>query len=237
MKMNSYLSSSSSSEVMESRLSRNFDELITERESVNVPINEYLSLYDVIREKLFIINAGDDIDLTQDEVSKYEEKYNTKQTKYIIKKLKEDITLVYLQKIENSVLIEENKRLYNSFCNHVLESIKSINGIKINPDKKDTELINLLHNRINSYYDELGFDKLLQSQYHINSEFEFLRKSIIELSGIVPSVCSVCMDRQVTWFINPCGHTICTECKSKTEKTNSCHYCRGPRLNFSKLFL
>ena len=133
----------------DNRLLRNFDTLITERQEFVFQEEEEpfikFNLYDTIQEKMFAITEGDDVDLTEENKKEYTEKYNILDTKNTIKQLKDNISKAYFKKIEHSVLIQERRRIYTSFCNNILESIKYIDQIVKNPTDEDNQLKILLY--------------------------------------------------------------------------------------------
>jgi len=59
------------------------------------------------------------------------------------------------------------------------------------------------------------------------------------LSGSVlpTTICQICFNNQVSFFIDPCGHTICTSCKENCETRPKCHYCRAVRKEYKKIFI
>ena len=59
------------------------------------------------------------------------------------------------------------------------------------------------------------------------------------ISGtIIPTItCQVCLENQIEYFVDPCGHTICKVCKVECEKLKNCHYCRTPRNGYKRLYL
>jgi len=221
------------------RLTRNFEELITERG--NLEIDEVQSkcrfenIFNNIKDKIFASSEGDDLDITESERKSIEEKYNLNQSKQTIKELKEKISELYIKKIEHSVMIEERRRLFKTFSKNIKASIESIEQME--PHDEDPELNRLLEKRINMYYHELGIEKMVECEYKLNSEFQVLRKTLIELSHVSLTQCMICLDRTVSWFIDPCGHTLCNECKEKTQEYKTCHYCRVKRTKFNKLYL
>ena len=220
------------------RMSRNWEQFITERGNMEIepPKNGCFDIvFDQIKEKIFVSAESDDVDMTEDEKKSYENKYDTVNSLNSINKLKESICDFYIKKTEHSILIEERRRTFTNFCNNIKESIKFISEYK---DTKDTELANLLNERIDWYYQQLGIEKLIEEEYRIKTEFVFLKKAIKQISNVSPpTVCSVCMEKQVSWYLDPCGHTICDDCKLKTSDIRNCHYCRSVRKKFNKLYL
>ena len=159
------------------------------------------------------------------------------ETQHIIKKFKQDATSVYSNKLKNELLLEENKRRFSNFTNLIEDSIKIISDITTVFRPEDTTLTTLLNERINWYYKELDIDNLIKKQSELNSEFESFKKIISEISEIVPTICSVCLDNEIGWFINPCGHTFCEKCKPDLDKNKKCHICSVKKTKCHKLFL
>jgi hypothetical protein len=157
----------------ERRFTRNFEELITERGDVTI--------FEKVKEKIFVSSHSDDVELFADDFLKFNQKYNTKEVDSSIKLLKENISNFYIKKLEHSVLIQERRRMFESFCNNIIESIKMIDEIaKECNTEEDTHLKTLLSDRIDSYYKQLDIDNLVNMEYCINSEFAFLKQSFIE---------------------------------------------------------
>ena len=42
------------------------------------------------------------------------------------------------------------------------------------------------------------------------------------------SACPICMEDDVSTYLDPCGHTFCDVCVNKCKNANSCPICRGP---------
>lgn len=42
------------------------------------------------------------------------------------------------------------------------------------------------------------------------------------------SACPICMEDDVSTYLDPCGHTFCSTCVNKCKNANSCPVCRGP---------
>ena len=222
----------------DTRVSRNFDELITERgENSFFSDKIYQSVFDKIQQKLFICSELDDVHLTEADEALYSFKYDISEKQESINTLKQDIAKMYIKKTEHEILIQERKKLFETFCTNIRASISSIQAISDNCEN-DTNLSNLLNERIEWYYNKLELDKLVDIDYQIKSEFYFLKKTIKELSGINSVVlCSICMENQIAWFIDPCGHTLCEGCKIKTNSAHNCHYCRTLRTKFNRLYI
>ena len=218
------------------RFNRNFEMIITERGEDCLENNPLIfsDIFEKIREKIFIL--GDcDFDLSDLDKSKYSDKYNISETNNIINILKKNIVLLYNKKIELEIEIEGRTKVYNDFLSNIKTLITDINSI-VHPDNE--QLNTLLGNRIEWYYEYLNLDKLISEQFDIVAEYSYLKSTINNFNTItISTICSICMERQVTWFIDPCGHTICDDCKNKSEQTANCHYCRNKKVKYNKLYL
>ena len=237
-----YLLESSSSNVNFTipRFDRTFEQLITERgdnfneNNFNFNDNTFNEIFEKIKEKIFIL--GDcDFELIESDRKKYSKKYETEDINVIINNLKKNIVLLYNKKIELEIEIEGRTKVYNDFLSNIKTLITDINSI-VHPDNE--QLNTLLGNRIEWYYEYLNLDKLISEQFDIVAEYSYLKSTINNFNTItISTICSICMERQVTWFIDPCGHTICDDCKNKSEQTANCHYCRHKKVKYNKLYL
>jgi hypothetical protein len=196
----------------------------------------YESIFNQIKEKIY--DPFDYTEIKPETRKQLESKYSMKSFKTNLDRLKHDITEIYLKKIETEIKLQEKQRLFDNFCNNIIKSIESINEISVeNETNKDVLLKDLLSDRIDWYHSELGINELIELDRANRVEFEFLRKSIIEISNLQPLVCVICMENQVLWFNDPCGHTLCGSCYTKTEQNKNCHYCRVEKNITRRLYL
>ena len=218
------------------RFNRNFEMMVTERgeECLENNTSTFSDIFEKIREKIFIL--GDcDFDLSDLDKSKYSDKYNITETNNIINILKKNIVLLYNKKIELEIEIENRTKVYNEFLMNIKTLLLNINSIQ-HPDSE--QLNTLLSNRIEWYYSYLNLDKLILEQFDIVAEYSYLKSTINNFNTItISTICSICMEKQVSWFIDPCGHTICDDCKNKSEQLANCHYCRNKKFKYNKLYL
>jgi hypothetical protein len=197
--------------------------------------NLYISIFEKIREKL---NVGvDDFGIPEDINKELSLKFQTDNANTVIAKLKRDTAEIYLLKTENEIKLQEQRRLFDDFCRNISCSISSINSITINETEKDTQLKELLNDRIDWYYTELGIDNLIKLQFQYKLEFNFLKQTIASFSVLQPTFCTICMENQVMWFNDPCGHTLCGSCKTRLETKKNCHYCRTEKNQTRRLYL
>ena len=143
--------------------------------------------------------------------------------------------MIYNRKIEIEIELENKTKYYNDFLKNVKTLISNINEI----NHEDDEQLNLLlTNRIEWYYNYLNLEQLIKEQFNIVAEFSYLKSTITNFNTInLSTICSICLEKQVTWFIDPCGHSLCDECKAKTEQAVNCHYCRNRKTKYNRLYL
>lgn len=222
--------------IFDNRITRNLQELISER---SIEQKVYLDVFNKIREKLFVMSESDDIELTESDVSEFTKKYNITQSQETINGLKQKTAELYLKKTEQEIIVQERRKLFETFCTNISKSLQSIDGItQGQATEKDKQLRDVLEERIDWYYSKLELDTLIDEEYRLKSEFHFVKTSLQELSSIHVSVlCSICMENQVSWYIDPCGHTLCETCKTRSHNKLTCHYCRAPRIKFNRLYL
>jgi hypothetical protein len=196
----------------------------------------YECIFNQIKDKLF--DPFEYTEIKPETRERLEAKYHVAKFQNTLDSLKNNITEVYLKKIETEIKLQEKQRLFDNFCNNIIKSVESISEITDQEESsKDTMLKELLSDRIDWYHSQLGISHLLELEHDIRVEFEFLRKSIIEISNLEPHVCVICMENQVLFFNDPCGHTLCGSCNIKTEQNKNCHYCRVEKKITRRLYL
>ena len=82
--------------------------------------------------------------------------------------------------------------------------------------------------RIKQLHDSYKFESSLL-QYYIEHFVKPLN------GGNMGSTCSICMQRNVNRFLDPCGHTICSECLQECQ--DSCFICRSHIIQSRPLYL
>ena len=81
--------------------------------------------------------------------------------------------------------------------------------------------------------------KYLKQNYITNL---YLNRFIKRINGCnMGSTCSLCLQRQVDTFMEPCGHTACSECVNELKERNgeytcNCFLCRKKIFKFHKLY-
>jgi len=214
---------------------RTFEQIISERCDLH-PQGYYRNVFESIRDKLFVLGEIEQ-SISDSDYNKFKEKHNISKITDTIDTFKKNISDLYARKIEIEIMLDKSNKEYTSFCENIKNSVKSIEII--NNFTKDDELLKqLLLDKIESCYTQLNLESLKKEHLEIISEFNFLKNTLIEFSGInFSTMCGVCMDKQVSWYIDPCGHTLCNECKTKCESTINCHYCRNKKNCYKRLYL
>ena len=232
---------SNSSQEMSSdpRVGRNFESLIMERNG-NQEENDrslYNHVFSQIKNKLFSLNESEPEEpLTQEQIDLYEKKYYTADLGKSINRVKKLLVDNFNKKIEIEIKIEDRKALFEEFCNNINSSLKSINSF-CESSEKDIELKNLLSERIDWYYSKLDLDSLKKEYSEILNEYSFFKNLLRSITDISPcGICQICMENQVGYFTDPCGHTMCYNCNLKL-KSPLCPFCRTNISSFKKMYL
>jgi hypothetical protein len=154
-------------------------------------------------------------------------------------------------KLEQKNMIKYEK-LYNIEINNTNNSIKSLISYGDITSKLEIEYINcseskeninIILNNINDIVDKIkNNDKLLD----IKNKYLNSRKNMLSYFELVKylnkdnigSTCSLCFSNKVDYFMNPCGHTFCGNCKNTLELKNfdSCVFCRRQIISINSLF-
>jgi hypothetical protein len=222
-------------------LNRDFDAYIMERESFlsvnNNNTNLYNRIFTTIRNKIFILNEEETVQLDPDLVQEFNHKYSMEYSTSFINDFKAKIVLLYNRKLEFNITFEENKRLYSQFTDNIMNLTKNISETN-NNSAEDEQLIELLTMKIEWYYNKLNLDSLKKEIDSINQEYEFVKGLLAEFAGFIPAtVCQICLERQIGYFIDECGHTLCSECMDKSKGIRKCHFCRKTINSFKRLYL
>lgn len=222
-------------------LNRDFDAYITERESFlsvnNNNTNLYNRIFSTIRNKIFIMNEEENVQLDPDLVQEFKHKYSMEYSTSFINEFKAKVVLLYNRKLEINITFEEHKRMYSQFTENIMTLTKNISETN-NNSAEDEQLIELLTMKIEWYYNKLNLDSLKKEIDSINQEYEFVKALLAEFAGFIPAtICQICLERQIGYFIDECGHTLCSECMDKSKGIRKCHFCRKTINSFKRLYL
>ena len=159
--------------------------------------------------------------------------------KYIetLEELKKEICNVFLDFTESELKVTEAKKSFDVFCESIKSAINSIQTIGLG-DSDDQLMVDILTKKIDSYYSILDIENLEKNHLIISDKYSIVKKQMNTVKNYFVkqhNICNICMDNGVEFFIDPCGHTLCGNCKNKCTSSN-CHYCRNTRKAFKKLY-
>jgi len=216
--------------VVESNVFRSFEELVAERGEINLNSRiDYTTLFDKIKSKLNNINLDLEFDVN------IEMEY----TENIIA-FKKQICDIYLNFMHSDNALKNAREKFTNFSENIQNCLGIIINCETSYSQDDITLKTILENKIENYYTFLDIDTLVENFNKNFKEFERVKyKTSLLVGSILPTtICQICLENQVDYFIDPCGHTICKNCKLVCEnKTTSCHYCRTQRKNYKRLYL
>jgi hypothetical protein len=215
---------------------RTFDQLITERG--NLFSNQlFNNIYNSIRDKLFTLNDNSETALPSEKVEEYNAKWNIKNLNESIETFKKDLGDLYQRKNHIEIELNKKKEKYKSFCDHVSSLLESMEPFYAGSPEQD-QFRKILKERIEWYYSELNLARLALENKIVNEEFSFMKETLKNISSISNSTqCSICYENQVSWYIDPCGHTLCGSCKERCSENTMCHYCSTKKNKYSRLYL
>ena len=230
MSFNSFAPFDESGYVGENNVFRTFEELVTERGEINSTSRiDYATLFDKIKSKLHNINLDFEFDV------KIEMEYTEN-----VLAFKKQICDVYLNFMHSDNALKNAREKFTNFSENIQNCLKTIITCETEYSQDDVTLKKILEDKIESYYTFLDIDSLIDNFNKNFKEFERVKyKTSLLVGSILPTtICQICLENQVDYFIDPCGHTICKTCKQVCEnKSNSCHYCRTQRKSYKKLYL
>ena len=210
--------------ILDTRVYRNFEELICERGDNS---SSFTDVYEKIKTKLFILNEQSDVPEIEDDYLIYIE---------VINELKTKISKIYLHKIEKERIYIDAKEKYQNFSENITITVQSIDNVGSSVDQ--TSFKEILLQKIDEYYSDLNLDILKKEYNSAVCEFDKLKNVFTKLASVLPpTTCQICLENQVEFYIDPCGHTLCSQCKVKCEQNTNCHYCRVRKSKYCKLFL
>ena len=227
-------------EEIEARVNRNYEALMLERnQEVNsVENNMYNKIFNEIKNKLLIISDDNTESVSESTKNEYLEKNFLTGVHGNINKLKKIIVETHNKKIELDILFNEASIKFKKFSDLVIATVNIIKESSKPDDSDDIQLCDLLMNKIGKYFLFLDLENLTKSVNSINKEYLCIKNLFYELSGTLPAtVCQICLENQINYFIDPCGHTICTSCKEKRPGLQKCHFCRANISTFKRLYL
>jgi hypothetical protein len=201
--------------------------------------NMYNGIFSLIRNKLFIINDSESTEeITAPDPVLLEEiknKYSFNNSSNTLTDFKRKVVILHNKKIETEIIFSNNKKEYTKFTDNILSLINTIKEFNTSGDEV---LIQLLTDKIQWYYSELKLESLKETTDSLEKEYRIIKGLLSEFAGFLPATaCQICLENQINYFTDPCGHTICTQCMEKSKGVRKCHFCRGSITSFKRLYL
>jgi hypothetical protein len=233
-----YYDNGNSNSEIEARVNRNYEALMIERNqelTQNIENNVYNKIFNEIKNKLLIISDETEESVSESVKKEFMETHNLVGIHENINKLKKVIVELHNKKIELEITHSEACLKFKKFSDLVLATVSII---KDSSDSDDKQLSDLLMDKISRYFLLLDLENINKSVTSVNKEYLSIKQLLLELSGMIPgTVCQICLENQINYFMDPCGHTICTYCKEKRPGLQKCHFCRTNISTFKRLYL
>jgi len=207
--------------------------------------NMYNGIFSLIRNKLFIINDSESTENSENSentqntdpvlLEEIKNKYSFNNSSNTLTDFKRKVVILHNKKIETEIIFSNNKKEYTKFTDNILILINTIKEFNTSGDEV---LIQLLTYKIQWYYSELKLESLKETTDALEKEYRIIKGLLSEFAGFLPATaCQICLENQINYFTDPCGHTICTQCMEKSKGVRKCHFCRGSITSFKRLYL
>jgi len=221
--------------------SRNIELLnLTNNSSINPELNKIINIH----KKLLTI---DDINLTIDDID--EKDFIKEQIKMIDKEMDPVYKIMESFKDQQDKLIKAENSYKESYknCKKDLNKITEFKDFAMTIDTKykdlDSDKINkVILEIVEKINEDNNTHKLKQEYLKENYIYNYyLHKLIKYINGTnVGNTCSICLQNKVDTFLDPCGHTACSNCvaklKGNDEYNCNCFICRKTVNKFHKLY-
>ena len=170
--------------------------------------------------------------VSNEKIAEYKEKYSIDTLSTGIKQFKMKLSSLWNERCLVSADYDDAREQYSKFCSHIYESIKMLEQKDQTDDLTDFKRV--LLSRLTKFHEQLNLGFLKQRFDEIECELLTIKSLIGEVTELFPSSsCNICLERQVSYFIDPCGHTLCEICKCRCRK---CPMCRSDITDFKKLY-
>jgi len=215
---------------------RSFEQLITERG--NLYSNQIFNdVFASIRDKLFILNDSPEPLLSQEKIDEYDQKWNIQNLHESIDTFKKELGDLYQKKNFIETELNKKKEKYKQFCEYISKLLELLEPFYSGTHEED-HFRKILNERIEWYYSSLDLAQLTLDNAKLTEELFFMKESLKKISSISASTqCGICYENQVSWYIDPCGHTLCGLCKDRCAENSNCHYCATKKNKYSRLYL
>ena len=219
-------------------LNRSYEAFVFDRFSDSVSTTIYSKVFSEIKSKIMAINEHnlESEEISELEKSKFMEKYNVIELRESINKFKKSVVEIHNKKISTEIKLSVAKTDYTDFSNKILSLLTHLNSV---PDSTEDPILNdLLLKRLQGYYSMLDLDTLKSSVDSIENEYSYIKNILTSVYSLLPpTTCQICLESEITHFMDPCGHTLCRDCFEKISGIQNCHYCRCKVDKIKRLYL
>lgn len=214
------------------------ESLLNDRENVYKNtvsvIKENMDAFDTIKQEH--IERMGELDLKiETNMYTYTPKFD--EFKNVVNALKSCITPL---KEKYDVTNQEYIKAKNEYDTFVYKILDENGNVREKSEDQIRQLSDEIQQQIEEKYTSLNIEQLKQNYLDAFDEYGSLIMKLKSITGtVIPTtVCQICLENQVEYFLDPCGHTICGTCKQTCENSRkNCHYCRKNRNAFKRLFL
>jgi hypothetical protein len=198
------------------------------------PENSIDYFYNQIRTSIFDLKGED---CTDSFIKGVKEKHETNKLNELILKFKSEIYDLYNRRVIKEKEYYDNKLELDLLTSKFMDLINYLNVFETKREiNEDSSITSLLSDKLKEYSKLITIDPLKKEVDSLNNEMFILKESINSYLSIQhPCICSICLEKQIKYFIDPCGHTLCEKCKDQIN--DSCYYCRTKIIQFKKLYI
>jgi hypothetical protein len=125
-------------------------------------------------------------------------------------------TTKFKEKIEKTITIQRKLNSILAESEDILIVMKRL---------KDTTGYSKVLEGVEEYTKSLDVEGLTEEYRQCTIQVNEYRKVFASLREIEKYTCSVCLEAMCDTFLDPCGHTVCSDCAIRINK--KCPYCRG----------
>ena len=183
-----------------------------------------------------LLNVQNTEEITDEFRNTIKVKYSTEVFNITVDSFKKELIKLNTLKNELEQEYSEKKGAVDKISGKVQELVDCIVPVEAKTYIEDYSFKELLYSKIVEYSMDLGVESTKEKLINVKKELACLKDSINSFNSIQhPCICTICMEFKLEYFIDPCGHTLCKNCKEKLN--NKCFYCRNKITGFKKLFL
>ena len=210
----------------DNRTERNYESMISER-----------SLMDYNTEFSNIKNSLNKLDnfslfLTETEIEMLNKEFDVISFNNSITLFKTIVCELYREYSTLEPELKKKKDLFEKFTQCVKNFTQLINKVEMD----DQQFKDIIENKIINYYQKLQIEEYEEKYNNCIKKLLYLKNSIDNFKTVQNNyICPICFENNVDCFIDPCGHTLCSDCLTKIGKS-ICHVCRNEVTHYKKIY-